>query len=119
MSMHMIRGVQVHGSGRKKKKAKTASLLAAEKALAETLARTGYKGGSKVRSVNKRPNLREGLENPVKLSNRVCSSGVAKETPKYTGDEIAGVALMHKQNYEPIRKDNTQAAVESSQMRRS
>ena len=118
MSMHMIRGVQVHGSGRKKKKAKTASLLAAEKALAETLARTGYKGGSKVRSVNKRPNLREGLENPVKLSNRVCSSGVAKETPKYTGDEIAGIVVTHKSNLMPIRKDNKTAAKDAASMRR-
>lgn len=118
MSMHMIRGVQVHGSGRKKKKAKTASLLAAEKALAETLARTGYKGGSKVRSVNKRPNLREGLENPVKLSNRVCSSGVAKETPKYTGDEISGIVVTHKSNLMPIRKDNKTAAKDAASMRR-
>ena len=120
MSMHMIRGVQVHGSGRKKKKAKTAGVIAAEKALAETLARVGYKGSSgrmKV-SVNKLPNLREGLENPVKLSDRVCSSGLAKEASKYTGDEIAGIVVTHKSNLMPIRKDNKTAAVDAASMRR-
>lgn len=120
MSMHMIRGVQVSGSGRKKKKVKTAGVLAAEKALAETLARVGYKGGSKRKktAVNSLPNLREGLDKQPALSNKVCSSGVAKETTKYTGNEIAGIVTTHKSNLMPIRKDNKNAAKDAASMRR-
>ena len=120
MSMHMIRGIQVHGNSNKKKKAKTAGVLAAEKALAETLARVGYKGnsGRKVVSVNNLPNLRDGLENQPALSNKVCSSGIAKEVSRYTGDEIAGIVVTHKSNLMPIRKDNKTAAVDAAAMRR-
>jgi len=122
MSMHMIHGVQVHGSGKKKPKKKTASILAAEKALRDTLARVGYRGpvqtGSK--SLGRTPTAVVGRQvAAVKTSDVIPAQGVKKQENVYSGDDLLGVALMHKQNYEPIRKDNKQAAIESSQMRRS
>jgi hypothetical protein len=45
-------------------------------------------------------------------------NGLAKETPKYTGDEIMGIATMHKSNAVPIRKSDKQGAVDIANMRR-
>ena len=53
------------------------------------------------------------------ISDTIPGNGEKKKTNKYTGNEIAGIALNHKQNYTPIRKDNKQAAIESAQMRRN
>jgi hypothetical protein len=52
-------------------------------------------------------------------SDTIPANGNKKKNNKYTGNEIAGVALSHKQNYEPIRKDNMTAAIDSATMRRS
>jgi hypothetical protein len=45
-------------------------------------------------------------------------NGLKKEAPKYTGDEIAGIATMHKSNAVPIRKDDKQGAIDIANMRR-
>lgn len=121
MSMHMIHGVQVHGSGKKKPKKKTASILAAEKALRDTLARVGYRGpvqtGSK--SLGRTPTAVVGRQvASVKTSDVIPAQGAKKQENIYTGDEIAGVVVTHKSNLMPIRKDNKTAAVEAAQMRR-
>ena len=102
---------------RAKPKAKTASVLAAEKALRDTLARVGYKGG--VKSSGRLDTSYLKVDRTVKTSDTVPANGNSKQAQKYTGDEIAGVALLHKQNYEPIRRDNKQAAVDAAQMRRN
>lgn len=65
------------------------------------------------------PDLSVQSTNTVPTSDKICGHGSIKEHNKYTGNELAGVALMHKQAYEPIRKDNKQAAVASAQMRRN
>lgn len=116
MSMHMIHGVRAPGSGKKKPKAKTASVLAAEKALRDTLARVGYKGGSKVSRKGYVHDL--GVTHTKVTSDKVPGNGSKKETVMYTGDELMGVALLHKQAYEPVRKDNKQSAVDIARMRR-
>ena len=67
----------------------------------------------------KRADLSVESSNSVKTSDKIPASGSIKETSRYTGDQLVGVALMHKQAYEPIRKDNKQAAVASAQMRRN
>jgi hypothetical protein len=133
--MHMIRGVMAPGSGKKKPKKKTASVLAAEKALRDTLARVGYKGGSantgKGGSIH--PTARayqhdlevtrdRGLKvgsNSYLLSNAIPGNGTKKEASVYTGTEIAGIAVMHKSNLVPVRRDRKEGFVEISQMRRS
>ena len=53
----------------------------------------------------------------IKLSDAV-GNGSAKEAKVYTGTEIAGIAVTHKSNLVPIRRDNLQAAIDASQMRR-
>lgn len=63
------------------------------------------------------PDYRE-HQSYTQLSNGV-GNGYAREKQKYTGNEIAGVVLNHKSNYEPVRRDNPQAAIESAKMRRS
>lgn len=55
---------------------------------------------------------------PRMTSDNIAGSGVAKQPKIYTGDEIVGIATMHKSNAVPIRKDNKQAAIDVSSMRR-
>lgn len=45
-------------------------------------------------------------------------NGLKKQTVRYTGDEIAGIATMHKSNAVPIRKDDKQGAIDIANMRR-
>lgn len=51
-------------------------------------------------------------------SDSICSNGLKKETPTYTGNEIAGIVTTHKSNLMPIRKDNKNAAIDAANMRR-
>ena len=116
MSMHLIHGVRAPGSGKKKPKAKTASVLAAEKALRDTLARVGYKGGSKVERKGYTHNI--GVVHAKVTSDSVPGNGSRKEANVYTGNEIAGIVTTHKSNLMPVRRDNKQAAIDAASMRR-
>jgi hypothetical protein len=51
-------------------------------------------------------------------SDAIPGNGVARERPVYSGQEIMGITLNHKSNFEPVRRDNRQAAIESARMRR-
>lgn len=116
MSMHMIRGVQVHGTGRKKKTKKSGVVLAAEKALEETLIRVGYKG---TKVVSKAPYKHDmGVKHGL-TSDSIPGNGNKKDIKVYTGNEIGGIAVMHKSNLVPIRKDNKEGFVDVAQMRRN
>jgi hypothetical protein len=66
--------------------------------------------------LNEIPNYKTG---PRMTSDRVAGNGAARESNRYTGTEIMGITLNHKSNYEPVRRDNRQAAIDSAQMRRS
>jgi hypothetical protein len=93
----MIQGVQVHGTSHKRKsRNKTKSLLKAEAALAKYYANLdipNYRSQSK--SI---PSFGQGIGN-----------GLKKESNTYTGNEIAGIATMHKSNAVPVRKDSNEA----------
>lgn len=52
-------------------------------------------------------------------SDSIPGNGSRRKTNQYTGDELMGIALQHKSNYVPVRKDNKEAAIESAQMRRN
>ena len=104
---------------------KTQRLEIAKKEHEEWLASMGYKGGKSLRGKHGKrvgvysfPNLREGLVQLPKTSDRVAGNGTKKDNVKYTGDEIAGIVTTHKSNLMPIRKDNKQAAVDAASMRR-
>ena len=57
--------------------------------------------------------------NGVSTSDKICDNGSIKESQTYTGNEIMGITLLHKSSFEPIRKDNKQAAVDAAHMRRN
>jgi hypothetical protein len=95
---------------------KAERIAQARRDLSQTLARVGYKG-----KVRRTTTLKlDPVSKPaVPTSDKIPGNGSKREANQYTGTEIAGIALNHKQNYEPIRRDNLKAAVDSAQMRRS
>ena len=115
MSMHMIRGVQVHGVGKRlKAKRKSHKLLKAEAEHNKFLEKLGV--GKSISDYRyDLPDLDCG---PRVTSDKICSNGAKKEAVKYTGNEIAGIVVTHKSNLMPVRKDNKQAAVDAANMRR-
>lgn len=115
MSMHMIRGVQVHGNSHKKRKNKSKRLLAAEAEHEAFLLKMGVTG-KKSDYRYERPNYSTG---PRVTSDRIAGNGAAKERVQYTGNEIAGIVVTHKSNLMPVRKDNKKAMVDAAQMRRN
>lgn len=74
------------------------------------------KWGKRV-GINNIPNYRE-HQATAALSNNVASNGIAKERKIYTGDELLGIATMHKSNAVPVRKDSPEAAKDIAAMRR-
>ena len=50
-------------------------------------------------------------------SDRIAGNGIKKHENVYTGDEIAGIGLLHKSNLVPVRKDSNDAK-EIARMRR-
>lgn len=86
----------------------------AQAQLDATLQRVGYRK-------RRRPTRALQMDVPTRppTSDSIPGNGIQREVMRYSGDEIAGIALNHKQNYEPIRRDNLQAAVDSARMRRS
>ena len=102
----------------KKTKKKRASLIAAEKAMENLLKRVGYTGKNAGQSVNEIPDYKI-KSNLPKTSDVICGIGPKKASNKYTGDELLGIATMHKSNAVPIRKDRKEAAIEISNMRRN
>lgn len=116
MSMHMIRGVQVHGTGKKKKKNKSHAVKVAEAELEATLKRVGYKGTK----TSSKSAYKHDLGPIVRItSDSIPGNGNKKDTKVYTGNEIGGIAVMHKSNLVPIRKDNKDGFVDVAQMRRN
>ena len=90
----------------------------------EWLASMGYKGGKSLRGKHGRrkgiydlPDLREGVENTVKTSDTVAMNGNKKESQKYTGDYIKGIATTHKSNLMPVT--SKEQAIDASKMRRN
>ena len=123
MSMHMIRGVQVHGTGKKKKKNKSHAVKVAEAELEATLKRVGYKGTKVVANSRMHPtssNYKHDLGPIVRItSDSIPGNGNKKDAKVYTGNEIGGIAVMHKSNLVPIRKDNKDGFIDVAQMRRN
>jgi len=50
-------------------------------------------------------------------SDVAAGNGLKKQENRYTGDEIAGIGLLHKSNLVPVRKDSNDAK-EIARMRR-
>lgn len=88
-----------------------------EKEMRAFLKRMGYSGSGPKESVHEIPRYR--TDNYKMTSNQVPGNGARKDQNTYSGEQLLGISQMHKSNAVPIRKDNKQAAVETSQMRRS
>lgn len=90
----------------------------AEASMRLFLHKIGYKGTHRIESVNEIPNYKMTSSLP-RLSDSICCHGPKKDENKYTGHELQGIGTMHKSNSVPIRKDNKDAAIEITQMRRN
>lgn len=112
MSMHMIRGVQVHGKSKINRKPGWKQRQEEHEVYLRSLGVTGKKSDYRYEI----PDYKTG---PRVTSDKVAGNGTKKESMRYTGDEIMGIVDTHKSNAMPIRKDNKQAAVDAAQMRRS
>ena len=102
----------------KKVKKKRKSLIEAERQMELLLKRVGYTGRYNGESIHEIPDY------SIKTSLPKTSDIIPGKTPKrieqkYSGNEIMGIVVTHKSNLMPIRKDNKQAAIDASQMRRS
>ena len=69
---------------------------------------------SKKREVESKPYVpdygyRRDTQNIPSLSNKMCGYAPKKESQKYTGDLIVGIATMHKSNAVPIMRGTDQA----------
>ena len=105
MSMHMIRGVQVHGKMKKKLTPKD-RLAAIEHE--KFLKKMGV-GKTKARNTNTIPD--SASKNKTPLSNKVAGHGAARESTQYTGDYIIGIGQMHKSNGVPITRKEDAVAI--------
>ena len=113
MSMHMIKGVQIHGSGKKKKRA-----VGWAKAVNDHEAFLKKMGVSDKPS-NYRSDMPDlSVRKSVDTSDVICNNGIKKTNQTYTGNEIAGIVTTHKSNLMPVRKDNKQGIIDAANMRR-
>lgn len=83
----------------------------------------GFKGGESLKGKHGRrigihavPDLRAGLSDMPPTSDTICSNGNRRESVKYTGTLVKGIATMHKSNAVPITSG--EQAIEISSMRR-
>ena len=121
MSMHLVKGMSSLNT-RKRKGSKSKRLSQAQQEHEDWLSKMGV--GKTQLPTNKKGERVGIYDIPDYSSERVTSDsipahGPAKERVQYTGDEIMGITLNHKSNYEPVRRDNKKAAVDSAQMRRN
>lgn len=105
----------------KVKKSKAQRMAEAKAKHEDWLASMGYKGGKALKGKNGRrigiyqiPDYNTG---PRVTSDTICSNGNKKDSIKYTGTYVQGIATMHKSNAVPV--SSREQAIEISQMRRS
>ena len=123
MTMHMLPVYYTTtNTRRRKKKNKTKSLIAAEKEHQAFLKRMGVGQSKNKRSVAQSGSASAlGAEGQRFKSSRSDQcfydpSSAKKEEKVYTGDEIIGIAQMHKSNAVPVR--GKKQATEVANMRR-
>ena len=102
---------------RKRKANKTKATIRAEQEMELLLKKVGYKGGLKGKSIYDIPNYSTNKKDLT--SDKIPTIGKKNQLQKYTGQEILGIAQLHKSSSEPIRRDNKEAAVAAAQMRRN
>ena len=122
MTMHLVRGMTSLNQRKRKQQKKSQQQLAAEVSHELYLQRLGVgrttlpvdKKGRRL-GINPLPDL---SVSPRVTSDCVPGNGNAKPANVYTGNELLGIATMHKSNAVPIRKDSKEAAKDIASMRR-
>lgn len=122
MSMHMIKGVRVSGS--KKKQKRKPGWQKAEQEHRAFLIKMGIDPDAKPKKkefeqyVPSKPYIRDTQDYPsLKTSDAIPGACAKKESQKYSGDYIVGIATMHKSNLVPVGRGDDPK--EYSTMRRS
>ena len=100
----------------KAKKSKKQLLMEAKLEHELFLKKIGYTGKCIGKSLNEIPNYR--VESNLPSTSDTIGLGHKRHSLCYTGNELMGIATLHKSNMVPIRKDNKQSAVDAAQMRR-
>ena len=113
MTMHLVRGMTTTSTKKRKARKKTAAVIEEERKMAKLLQRVGYEKSSSYRA----PMPDYTTVSVAPTSDKV-GNGYAKPQKRYTGDELAGIGVLHKSNMVPIRKDSN-AAKEIATMRRN
>jgi hypothetical protein len=113
MTMHLIRGVSSLNIKKRRSPKKNKARIEAESRHEDYLRRLGYKGIEQ----DYRYDIPDYRTERV-TSDSIPSNGPKKRENTYTGDELAGIAVTHKSNLIPVRRDNKQAAVDVASMRR-
>jgi hypothetical protein len=114
--MHLIRGMSSLNTKKNTRTSKSKRLAAANEKHEAWIKSMGVSG--------KKSNYRHDIPNykkdasSISTSDVICSNGTKKDSLSYTGNEIAGIATMHKSNAVPIRKDNKQGAIDIANMSR-
>lgn len=112
MSMHMIRGVQVHGRSKKKLTPKDRKAAVEHEKWLKSMG----VGKTKQKHVNEIPDYKTG---PRVTSDKVAGNGTAREPNVYSGErQLLGIATMHKSNMVPIFADKKEDAKDIASMRR-
>ena len=108
----------------KSKVSKAQKLQSAQAEHEAWLTSMGYKGGKSLRGKHGRrkgiyelPDLRKDLRPMPATSDKIAGNGNKKESQKYTGDYVKGIATTHKSNSVPIT--SREQAIQVAQMRRS
>lgn len=112
MTMHLVRGMTSLNTRKCKPKNKSKRMIKAECEHKDFLTRMGVKGNSK----DYRHEIPDYNMGPRMTSDRIAGNGNKKESMKYTGTLIKGIATMHKSNLQPIT--SKQQAIDSASMRR-
>lgn len=99
-------------------KKKRKSLIEAERQMELFLKKVGYTGKYTGQIVNDIPDYKVSSNLP-RTSDIIPGKTPKKAENFYSGNEIMGIVVTHKSNLMPIRKDNKQAAIDASQMRRN
>ena len=105
MSMHMIQGVQVHGKSKKKKSPGWKKAQAEHEAFLRIMG-IDPNGSRKKENVTfeKAKSIKRNTEGDrtIPTSDVICGNAPKRQTSKYTGNYIVGIATMHKSNLVPV-----------------
>jgi hypothetical protein len=127
MTMHLVRGMTSLNNKQRKAKGRTRADRDAQAAHNKWLRERGvhpeqlkaalpHDAKGRRLGVTEMPDYKPRKET-LPTSDRIAGNGIKKHENVYTGDEIAGIGLLHKSNLVPVRKDSNDAK-EIARMRR-